>query len=298
MAPDIREPTRPAERPTSAPSTVAQTSSDPLTHTLQDQTPTERDATGEERESNGDNRQAGRWALRGEAATTVPAAVARAAQVDAAVRLENATAQAPGAEMTGRATAAVIQHGQMPVDNGGLEGQSNGREEHSAGGARNLAEAPFTARVIRGLTAVINQRGGVMNMRLQPPELGDLRVQMTIARGQVSAQFHVSTAEAHALLNKSMASLRAALESHGLNVERLHVHSPPPSQSQDMRHEDPEQQQQQARGHADAGGGQSRGRSNGDESLNHQTAARKPSDRFAEAFASAPAVAETAGENS
>ena len=61
-------------------------------------------------------------------------------------------------------------------------------------------------------------------MRLDPPELGALRVQMTIARGVVSAEFQPASQQAQALLEKGMATLRTALESQGLTVDRLSVH--------------------------------------------------------------------------
>ena len=108
---------------------------------------------------------------------------------------------------------------------------------------------------------MINQRGGVMTMRLQPADLGELRVQMSIVRGVVTAQFQAATAEAGTLLERSLSTLRTALESHGLTVERLTVTGPQTSGSASLReHTSQEQTNQQQRDHADAGEGQSRGR--------------------------------------
>ena len=80
------------------------------------------------------------------------------------------------------------------------------------------------SRVMRSLTAMMNQRGGVMNMRLDPPELGELRIQMVLGRGSVSATFEATNEQTQAMLNKNLSALRTALESQGLTVERLHVH--------------------------------------------------------------------------
>jgi flagellar hook-length control protein FliK len=86
--------------------------------------------------------------------------------------------------------------------------------------------ARFGSQVVRGLTAMINRHGGALTLRLDPPELGELRIQMTIARGAVTATFHAVRADAHALLEQTMGSLRAALEAHGLHVESLTTSGP------------------------------------------------------------------------
>ena len=70
---------------------------------------------------------------------------------------------------------------------------------------------------------MVNQRGGVMNMKLSPPELGTMRIQMTINQGTVTAQFTVATEQARELLDRSLSMLRSSLESRGLSVERLGV---------------------------------------------------------------------------
>ncbi len=107
-----------------------------------------------------------------------------------------------------------------------------------------------------------------MTMRLHPPELGELRVQMTLAQGRVSAEFRATTQSAHALLERSLTSLRSALETHGLSVERLTIQ---PLPSVQVRHDAPDEQQQ--RHHHDAGSGQSRGRRD-DDPESHQRRAR------------------------
>ncbi|MCZ6543269.1 MAG: flagellar hook-length control protein FliK [Planctomycetota bacterium] len=209
-------------------------------------------------------------ANRDDAAPPRTAAVGRAMQVQAAVHLENATGQAPTAEVMATThaqfspgssvTATTAQGlGALPADGGLVSSQA------LVDGDR------FTAGVMRGLSAMLNQRGGVMTMRLQPPQLGDLRVQMTIARGVVTAQFHAATPQAHALLEQSLVVLRSALEANGLTVERLTVHPMQTTNAQATRQEAADEQSQSSRHHSDAGEGRSRGRrdDNG-EPLSHQ----------------------------
>ncbi len=123
-----------------------------------------------------------------------------------------------------------------------------------------------------------------MTMRLEPPALGQLRVQMTVARGAVTAQFQPATIEAQVLLERSLATLRLALETQGLSVERLTVHAAPASAaSREAAEDQSHQQQQQASRHQpDAGEGRSRGR--GDEPPRDGRQDRRPTTRFAEAF--------------
>ncbi|MHC4766072.1 MAG: flagellar hook-length control protein FliK [Planctomycetota bacterium] len=179
-------------------------------------------------------------------------ALGRAVQVQSAVQVENITGHAPVAPaMTAAATVAnvpaTVGDGQGPAPpNAQSQDQPN----------------QFVNRVVRGLSAMINQRGGVLNMRLQPPELGQLRVQMTIARGVVTAQFQPATTEVQALLDRSLGTLRTALESHGLAVERLSVQSVQQAGGPTTR-DAAEEQTHQQRHHADAGEGRSRGRGDG-----------------------------------
>ena len=109
---------------------------------------------------------------------------------------------------------------------------------------------------------MVNQRGGVMTMRLQPPELGQLRVQMSINQGTVVAQFTATTEHAQMLLDRNMAVLRTALQNHGLTVEKLAVQFAPLDQGSASRHAGGEQNDSQQNQH-DAGDGRSRGREDG-----------------------------------
>jgi flagellar hook-length control protein FliK len=197
--------------------------------------------------------------------------------MEMSLKLEAATGQAPAIEAdTQHATPAAVNHGRL-MD--ALKGeQTVGASTLWSGSAGDTPEGdPAAGQVVRGLAAMVNQRGGVMKMRLDPPELGELRIQMTIARGIVSADFQASSPQAHALLEKSIAALRSALEGQGLAVDRLTVHMSSTgstghssSAGQDDSGQQQPGQQQGARSHADAGQGESRGRQEGDGSPGRQ----------------------------
>ena len=79
------------------------------------------------------------------------------------------------------------------------------------------------ARVIRGMQGVINQNGGSVTLRLSPPEMGIVRIEMQMNHGTVNAQLHTEHESARTLLSQQLGHLRYALEAQGLSVERLHV---------------------------------------------------------------------------
>lgn len=79
------------------------------------------------------------------------------------------------------------------------------------------------ARLTRGLQSALQQPGGTVTLRLTPPELGTVRIQLQLSSGSVSASFHAEGASARSMLTQQLSQLRTALESQGLNVERLNV---------------------------------------------------------------------------
>jgi flagellar hook-length control protein FliK len=79
----------------------------------------------------------------------------------------------------------------------------------------------------------------------------------------VTAQFQPASAEVEAILNRSLATLRTALESHGLTVERLSVNSVQQQPGGQAARDAADEQTHQQRNQHDAGEGQSRGRRDG-----------------------------------
>ena len=78
-------------------------------------------------------------------------------------------------------------------------------------------------RLVRGMSAMLNQNGGMMRMRLEPDALGEVRIQMNLNRGSVSVSFEASSAEARGLIQQHLQTLEAALKAQGMTVEQLTV---------------------------------------------------------------------------
>jgi len=123
-----------------------------------------------------------------------------------------------------------------------------------------------TARLTRGLANAVQQRGGAVTMRLTPPEMGTVRIQMQITGTNVSATFHAESASAQTLLTNQLAQLRSALESKGMSVDRLSVQPLAATASTNNANQSQNQsdaQQQDSSQQQSAGDGRSRGQYSG-----------------------------------
>ncbi|RMD60845.1 MAG: flagellar hook-length control protein FliK, partial [Planctomycetota bacterium] len=109
-------------------------------------------------------------------------------------------------------------------------------------------DAAASALLHRGLQAALSQRGGALTLRLNPPSLGSVKIDMSLQQGAVSVSLQASTPQAQQLLEQHAQQLRLALESRGLEVHRLETRLAPPTPS--SRH-DAEQHQQQHQSPAD-----------------------------------------------
>jgi flagellar hook-length control protein FliK len=79
------------------------------------------------------------------------------------------------------------------------------------------------AHMVTGMKAELLPNGGSMQIRLDPPELGDLQVTVQMRDGVMTAAFQTSNEQATRLLSHSLSNLKSLLESQGVNVEKLHV---------------------------------------------------------------------------
>ena len=87
------------------------------------------------------------------------------------------------------------------------------------------AESLNAGRLARGLQAAIQHNGGAVTLRLTPPELGTVRIELTVTGSRVAAQLHTQNDAARNMLQQQLAQLRHGLEAQGLQVERLGVQS-------------------------------------------------------------------------
>jgi flagellar hook-length control protein FliK len=68
------------------------------------------------------------------------------------------------------------------------------------------------------------QSGQSLKLRLSPPELGVLQIEVSQRDGVLSARLETQTMSAHQAIVENLSSLRDALAQHGTVVERIEVH--------------------------------------------------------------------------
>jgi flagellar hook-length control protein FliK len=77
-------------------------------------------------------------------------------------------------------------------------------------------------RVARAFDAAAD-RGGTVRLRLDPPELGSLRLELTVRNGKMNARLEAETQSARNLILDSLPALRQRLAEHQIQVERFDV---------------------------------------------------------------------------
>jgi flagellar hook-length control protein FliK len=77
-------------------------------------------------------------------------------------------------------------------------------------------------RVVRAVQTA-QERGGELKLRLSPPELGSLRLQVRLVDGTLSARIEAETPAARQALTDGLPALRERLAEQNIRVERFDV---------------------------------------------------------------------------
>jgi flagellar hook-length control protein FliK len=96
-------------------------------------------------------------------------------------------------------------------------------------------------RVANAITTKLLPGGGKMEIRLDPPQLGRVHIDVQVVSGKLTATLTASNDEASRMLGHKLDHLRQSLESGGLTVDRLQVRT---SSESSMRDASADQQQQ------------------------------------------------------
>lgn len=144
-----------------------------------------------------------------------PAGVAAEANVAAAVPVGHAATNTPTVLLTAYANAASAGAGATTLS----DAEAQQVFQQALGSVRSLS-APGRSPG--------NGHGGTVTLRLNPPELGALRIAVRMDGPTLSATFEASSAAVSSLLEGQMHMLRSALERVGLGVDQLNVQGPSP----------------------------------------------------------------------
>ena len=91
-----------------------------------------------------------------------------------------------------------------------------------APGSEQADRVRFVQRVARAFESAA-ERGGTVRLRLHPPELGSLRIELTVRDGRMNARLEAETEAARNLIVDNLPALRQRLAEHQIRVERFDV---------------------------------------------------------------------------
>lgn len=148
------------------------------------------------------------------------AADAAAAAVSAQPASQSAAPKAAPATSTG-SPSVTAAHGPSPRLPPHVLGRPDQARGHSPAPVE-IDSARFLTRVARAFLAA-QDRGGEVRLRLSPPELGSLRLQISVQEGVMVARMETETESARNSLAESLPALRERLAEQGIRVERFDI---------------------------------------------------------------------------
>jgi flagellar hook-length control protein FliK len=141
-------------------------------------------------------------------ATTTPTADASRESEDATVKQGSA-----------KSAAEVGTLGRLSRGNTDIH---TGSSKEAANDLPRIDPARFVGRVAKAFQTA-QERGGKLQLRLSPPELGAMRIELTVKDGVMSAALETENAAARRVLLEHLPALRERLAEQNIRVERFDV---------------------------------------------------------------------------
>jgi flagellar hook-length control protein FliK len=186
---------------------------------------------------------------------TAPVAVANAVSAQAAtsVAAESGEEARQGAKPAGHATEGIHINGRAQR----AGATAKGRAHAASPDLPRVDTARFVGRVAKAVQTA-QERGGLVQLRLSPPELGSLRLELSMQNGVMTAAVETETPAARQILLDHLPALRDRLAEQNIRIERfdVDVRQENPSGQADPRgshQEQREHQPQQPKSHHTAG---------------------------------------------
>lgn len=122
----------------------------------------------------------------------------------------------------GSSTDAKTAEPTVPRSASAQASDAAGRRNEEAASTDASDRARFVQRVARAFESAAD-RDGHVRLRLYPPELGSLRLELTVRNGLMSARLETETESARNLLLESLPALKERLAGHQIQVERFDI---------------------------------------------------------------------------
>ncbi len=110
----------------------------------------------------------------------------------------------------------------------GLLGTSRAEASPTTSGNPSAPETPTVDRIrfvqrVSGAIRSAHQRDGQIQLRLSPPELGNLKIQLTVNESAITANLETETSAARTVLLDNLPALRERLADQGITIEKFNV---------------------------------------------------------------------------
>jgi flagellar hook-length control protein FliK len=158
-------------------------------------------------------------AVQDQAAAIVAANVATAQSTNSAATTEAAEDASRVAKSVGQNTDAI--HGTARSQRAGV-GASRRVHGISTPELPRVDAARFVGRVAKAVQTA-QERGGALHLRLSPPELGSLRLELSMQNGAMTATVETETSAARQVLLDHLPALRERLAEQNIRIERFDV---------------------------------------------------------------------------
>lgn len=129
------------------------------------------------------------------------------------------------ADQPGKSAAAKTESTTNPLDRatrGTTEVTRNNSSSKTDETTTRIDPSRFVTRVAKAFQTA-NERGGTVQLRLSPPELGAMKIQLTVKDGVMSASMETENAGARRALLEHLPALRDRLAEQNIRIEKFDV---------------------------------------------------------------------------
>lgn len=113
--------------------------------------------------------------------------------------------------------------GQAPIQGANMNRAMPQIQTIQLASGQQVAESQIFDQVVTQISGSTNGESGRMVLRLQPAELGSLKLEIMIEGDRVRANFHAQSQQVQEVLERNLPQLRNALAEQGLKIDQFQV---------------------------------------------------------------------------
>jgi|GEM_PF-6597098 len=151
-----------------------------------------------------------------------PTAAEIVAAAAAKVKPETST-PAQQASTTQPAAIEAKSTNDLPATQSSFQSAGAAKETAKSELPERVDQTKIVNRVMRAIESMVQRGDNVVRMRLAPPELGALRLELRVEDGKMNAKIETETKEAHKAITENLGQLKERLEQRNITIERIEI---------------------------------------------------------------------------